>query len=254
MGDTVLDPLPTLSQKEEGNTNRIIAFPPEHVIHEEKIHPRPRGVEMKRNLTQEDRELAAAGYHHLDTKQTKTGPEQKETRVDIHEHSLPFCDLEKVLNTSLDLKDAARSSGLSEEEAKERLSRDGPNMLTPPKKKSALRTVCANVQGGVLILNDDQFLERLFTMFNILLIIAGVLVFILLAIDVKVNRPLSVLRMNAKLVIGEHPKFLSWRNLDLRCLPERRNRLLPDPKVRGHPCLFFGPYSPFMPRNSGQYD
>lgn len=171
MGDTVLDPLPTLSQKEEGNTNRIIAFPPEHVIHEEKIHPRPRGVEMKRNLTQEDRELAAAGYHHLDTKQTKTGPEQKETRVDIHEHSLPFCDLEKVLNTSLDLKDAARSSGLSEEEAKERLSRDGPNMLTPPKKKSALRT----------------FLERLFTMFNILLIIAGVLVFILLAIDVKAN-------------------------------------------------------------------
>ena len=31
---------------------------------------------------------------------------------------------------------------LSVEEAKERLSRDGPNVLTPPKKKSALRKAC----------------------------------------------------------------------------------------------------------------
>lgn len=101
------------------------------------------GVEMThRTITKEDKELAAAGYDHLGTpKDQKT---EKDIQIDIYEHNLPFDDLTDSLKTSFDLKDPAHSFGLTSDEAKARLERDGPNMLTPPKKKSALRKVFAS--------------------------------------------------------------------------------------------------------------
>ena len=111
---------------------------PEDTIREEKV---VRGVEMThRSITKEDKELAAAGYVHLGTpKDQKT---EKEAHVDIHEHNLSFDGLRDELKTNFDLKDPGHSFGLTSDEAKDRLARDGPNMLTPPKKKSALRKVC----------------------------------------------------------------------------------------------------------------
>ncbi|KAJ7577471.1 aminophospholipid-transporting P-type ATPase [Mycena floridula] len=133
---------------------------------------RPKGVEMKRTITQEDRELAAAGYEHLEEKKAKAGTKEADlTHVDIQEHRLSFPDLIKVLGTNIDTKQPGSSAGLTAAEAKIRLDRDGPNMLTPPKKKSAFR----------------KFLDRLFTMFNILLMLAGVLEYALLGVDFKAN-------------------------------------------------------------------
>lgn len=113
---------------------------PENTIREEKVGA-IHGVEMThRTMTKEDKELAAAGYQHLIT--SKDQKTEKETQIDIFEHNLPFDGLSDTLKTNFDLKDPGHSFGLTSDEAKARLERDGPNMLTPPKKKSALRKVC----------------------------------------------------------------------------------------------------------------
>ena len=110
---------------------------------------RPKGVEMKRELTKEDKELANAGYEHLahdakgksKSKGKGDGADGELDSVDIVEHALAFKDLQGALDTAFDPKEPAVSPGLSAEEAKARLARDGQNVLTPPKKKSALRKV-----------------------------------------------------------------------------------------------------------------
>jgi hypothetical protein len=101
---------------------------------------RPRGVELKREMTQEDKELANAGYEHLDEAKAKE-KESELDNVDIVEHKLAFGAIEEALQTTIDTKEPAKSPGLSTDEAKGRLARDGPNILTPPKKKSALMKV-----------------------------------------------------------------------------------------------------------------
>ena len=67
-GQTDVSDVPVLPADEEVTGTRVVAFPDDHGdIREEKIqHLRPRGVEMKREMTKEDIELAAAGYEHLD--------------------------------------------------------------------------------------------------------------------------------------------------------------------------------------------
>ena len=106
-------------------------------------HSRPKGVAMNRTMTQEDRELAAAGYEHLEEKKTKEEKDKSEfEHVDIYEHELPFDELAKLHNTNFDPKDPAQSAGLTGTEASARSARDGKNILTPPRKKSALRKVC----------------------------------------------------------------------------------------------------------------
>ncbi|KAF9557188.1 aminophospholipid-transporting P-type ATPase [Agrocybe pediades] len=122
---------------------------------------------MKRTITQEEKDLAAAGYEHL----RPQVPKDDGKNVDIHEHQLNFERLQDELKTAFDTKDPGQSFGLTSDEAKARLKKDGPNVLTPPKKKSAFR----------------KFLERLFTMFNILLMIAGVLEYGLLGFGFKQN-------------------------------------------------------------------
>ncbi|CAA7265292.1 unnamed protein product [Cyclocybe aegerita] len=125
---------------------------------------------MRRTLTQEEKDLAAAGYEHLHPP-AKDSKGQGETHVDIFEHKLSFERLEDTLKTHFDVKDPAQSFGLTTHQAKQRLQENGPNVLTPPKKRSAFR----------------KFLNRLFTMFNILLMVAGVLEYVLLGIDFHGN-------------------------------------------------------------------
>jgi sodium/potassium-transporting ATPase subunit alpha len=129
-------PTPVLRDENHSGSKAIVLA--EDAIHEQKI---VRGVEMThRTMTREEKELAAAGYEHLATpKDPKT---EKETHIDIYEHTLPFDGLTEELKTNFDLKDPGHSFGLTSDEAKDRLARDGPNMLTPPKKKSAFRKVC----------------------------------------------------------------------------------------------------------------
>jgi sodium/potassium-transporting ATPase subunit alpha len=123
-------------------STRVVAFPEDNQIREEKaVGLRPKGVEMKRTLTQEEKDLAAAGYEHLHPS-SNVNKDEKETNIDITEHQLDFDALVDTLKTNFDVKDPGHSFGLTADEAKSRLQRDGPNVLTPPKKKSALRKVC----------------------------------------------------------------------------------------------------------------
>jgi sodium/potassium-transporting ATPase subunit alpha len=131
------------SRKEVDNNiaGRTVAFPGDEDVQEEK-RVRTKGLEMKREMTQDERDLAAAGYEHLEESKAKKALNQAEVdNVDIHEHQLTFKGIAEEHMTSFDSKDPAQSMGLTSEEAKARLARDGQNVLTPPKKKSALRKV-----------------------------------------------------------------------------------------------------------------
>ncbi|KAH9039417.1 aminophospholipid-transporting P-type ATPase [Lactarius hengduanensis] len=150
-------------------TTRAVAFPDDDDRHhDEKL--RPTGVELRREMTHEEIRLAAAGYDHL----TKDKPSAEDTKfgdVDITEHSLPIHEVESLLSTSFNWTDPAQSRGLTTAEAEARLERDGPNALTPPKKKSAFQ----------------KYIDCLRSMFNIILIISGILEYILLGIDFHDN-------------------------------------------------------------------
>jgi len=125
---------------------RTVAFPEDDHPRDEKH--RPSGVEMKRQLTQEEIRLAAAGYEHL----TKAKSREEGTKfgdVDITEHSRPIHEIEGLLQSSFNFVDPAQSRGLTADDAEARLKRDGPNALTPPKKKSALQKVRMRARGAL---------------------------------------------------------------------------------------------------------
>ncbi|KAF7353783.1 Cation-ATPase-N domain-containing protein [Mycena venus] len=152
--------------EEENVATRAVAFHQEQEIEEK---PRPKGrCGAIRVGRVDDKELAAAGYDHLEEKK-KAGAE--DANVDITEHRVPLSSLGDTLKTSIDTKDPESSHGLTAAEAAARLQRDGPNILTPPKKRSPLR----------------QYIDRLLTMFNVLLIVAGILEYVLLGIDFHNN-------------------------------------------------------------------
>jgi len=133
-----------ISRPDEENVPiRAVAFPDENDVYEDKQLGtiRPKGVEMKRTMTQEDRDLAAAGYEHLEEKAKKGAQAAQFDHVDIQEHRLSISGFAEALQTSIKTKNPADSPGLTSEEAKARLDRYGRNILTPPIKKSALRKV-----------------------------------------------------------------------------------------------------------------
>jgi sodium/potassium-transporting ATPase subunit alpha len=97
---------------------------------------------LKHTLTQDDKELAAAGYGHLEAKKASVD----QAHVDIHEHRLPLSSLEDTMTTSIDPKNPEASHGLNLAEAAARLQRDGPNVLTPLKKRSPFRQASSAVR------------------------------------------------------------------------------------------------------------
>jgi hypothetical protein len=135
---------PALNKDIEALPVRTVAFP-EDDSHPRDEKQRPLGVEMNRHPTLEEARLAAAGYEHL-TKDKSGHENVKFGDVDITEHSLPIDEVEGLLNTSFNWADPAQSRGLSAVEVEARLQRDGPNALTPPKKKSALQKVCVHAK------------------------------------------------------------------------------------------------------------
>ncbi|VDC02481.1 unnamed protein product [Peniophora sp. CBMAI 1063] len=149
---------------------RTVNFPDADPSHEHD-DKQPRGVELRQHMTQEEIQLAAAGYEHLDQEKKGKSDEGDDSNVDIREHQLSLVELAETLKTSFEPKNPSTSYGLTADDAAARLLADGPNMLTPPKKKSALR----------------KYLDCLLNLFNIILIIAGCLEYILLGVDFKDN-------------------------------------------------------------------
>jgi sodium/potassium-transporting ATPase subunit alpha len=107
-----------------------------------------KNLEMRRELTQEDKELSRANYDHLEKQKShgeKGGDDDDEkggggaNHADIREHRYTMEQLQDILKANFDSKNAPSSFGLTSEEAAARLARNGPNVLTPPKKKSAFQ-------------------------------------------------------------------------------------------------------------------
>ncbi|PVV02354.1 hypothetical protein BB560_003194, partial [Smittium megazygosporum] len=99
---------------------------------------------------------------------------QKSTpkQVVVDDHLLSIPQLCEKYNTSISRESIDKSEALSNTRAVELLQKYGKNILTPPKTKTSFRI----------------FLDCLLSLFNIMLILAGVLQFVLLAIDFKNNK------------------------------------------------------------------
>lgn len=101
----------------------------------------------------------------------KQEKEEEKKHVDINEHLMPHLEVAKRYHTRIDMAKPGDSQGLTTEEAAQGLLEHGPNILTPPSKRHWIL----------------KFWDCLKSLFNLLLILAGVLEYILLGIDFKDN-------------------------------------------------------------------
>lgn len=154
--DEKRDQQPTLRPATELLRSPTIAFddqgPLQLDIEERPLqHVVPRSgnnnLEMRREWTQEDKELSRANYDHLERQKSyhgekgADGEEGDEGQADIREHRYTIEQLQETFKTNFSIKNVASSFGLTNEEAAARLVRDGPNALTPPKKRSSFQKV-----------------------------------------------------------------------------------------------------------------
>lgn len=209
--DPVTDTSPNTNKPGNGvelTRNPTIVFDsgPDQLEIEEK--PRPtairsgnKNLEMRREVTQEDKELSRANYDHLEREKSHDGDGNTVNQADIREHRHTAERLLKILDTDFDIKAPASSFGLTSEEAAARLARNGPNVLTPPKKKSAFQKASEKKSNPCLTSSFHniclQFIDCLRTLFNVLLIFAGILEYILLGVDFKVRENESLLELDA---------------------------------------------------------
>ncbi|KAJ1663742.1 hypothetical protein IW140_004656 [Coemansia sp. RSA 1813] len=96
----------------------------------------------------------------------------KAKNVDITEHMLSLEEICAKFSVKVNPDRPQESYGLGSAQAADLLAANGPNALTPPKKKSSFH----------------KFLLCLSSLFNLMLIAAGILEYILLAIDYKDNK------------------------------------------------------------------
>ncbi|KAL1920191.1 uncharacterized protein VTP21DRAFT_1337 [Calcarisporiella thermophila] len=100
---------------------------------------------------------------------------QKEAKdkkhVDIDEHLLTPQQCAAKYRTEIDLESPSHSRGLSDANVKQALEQYGPNVLSPPKRTHPF----------------VRFLHVLGSLFNVLMIAAGIMVYITLAVDPVAN-------------------------------------------------------------------
>ncbi|KAJ1722050.1 hypothetical protein LPJ53_003489 [Coemansia erecta] len=106
------------------------------------------------------------------TVEDKGKTEEKTKSVDITEHLMSIDEMCAKYSVKVNPERPQDSPGLGEQQAADLLVHNGPNTLTPPKKKSGFH----------------KFMICLSSLFNLMLIAAGILEYILLAIDFKDNK------------------------------------------------------------------
>lgn len=97
--------------------------------------------------------------------------EEEARNVDVDEHLMALAEVAGRYSTRIDEEKPGASLGLSNQQAEELLQTHGPNILTPRKQRHPFL----------------KYLDNLTSLFNLLLIFAGVLEYILLGIDYKNN-------------------------------------------------------------------
>ncbi|KAF9946700.1 hypothetical protein BGZ65_009471, partial [Modicella reniformis] len=95
----------------------------------------------------------------------------KQTTLDITEHMFPIEEIAARHGVNIDSQKAASSKGLDSSVAAQRLVENGPNILSPPKQISPFM----------------KFLHCLTSLFNLLLILAGILNYVLLIVNPAEN-------------------------------------------------------------------
>lgn len=110
----------------------------------------------------------------------KSEKEEEKKHVDIDEHLMVHKDVAERYKTRINMEKPEESFGLTDQQVEHLLHEHGPNVLTPPKKKHPLL----------------KYLEYLSSLFNLLLIVAGILEYLLLGINFKNNiQNVSVISM-----------------------------------------------------------
>lgn len=104
-------------------------------------------------------------------KRQKREKEDEKKHVDIDEHLMSHEEVAAKYKTNINMRRPEDSRGLTSEQAKQLLEEHGLNVLTPPKRRHPLL----------------KFLDHLRSLFNLLLIVAGVLEYILLGINYHDN-------------------------------------------------------------------
>ncbi|KAI0312116.1 aminophospholipid-transporting P-type ATPase [Amylostereum chailletii] len=146
---------PVLPVVDAEHNQRTVAFPDALNDDIEKIDKsHHRGVEMHRQMTQEDMQLANAGYEHLDQAKAKAAvADDKMENVDIREHMLSIADLLQALNTSFEAKDPAQSHGLTSEDAAAPWGLICAPPITPLSQGNFANTYLGGILIGVAFLN-----------------------------------------------------------------------------------------------------
>jgi sodium/potassium-transporting ATPase subunit alpha len=101
----------------------------------------------------------------------KREKEDQNKNVDIDEHLMATEDVVERYKTNINADKPGASLGLTAQQAEQLIQEHGRNILTPPKKRHPLL----------------KYLDSLRSLFNMLLIFAGILEYILLGIDYKDN-------------------------------------------------------------------
>lgn len=131
-----------------------------------------------------------------DKDRRKREKEAEKKNVDINEHLMTHQDVAEKHKTRINIEKPEDSLGLTSAQAEQLLQEHGRNVLTPPKKRHPFL----------------KYLDCLSSLFNLLLILAGVLEYILLAIDFKDNfQNVSVISMSPLANdLGSHVRLLTY--------------------------------------------
>src|SRR6266536_5288840 len=150
--------------------------------------------------------------------------EEEKKNVNIDEHLMVHQDVAERYKTRINMEKPEESFGLTGQQAEKLLHEHGPNVLTPPKKRHPFL----------------KYLDCLSSLFNLLLILAGILEYILLGINFKDNfQNVSVISMSWRMTCCSRVHLLIYI-LDLYgshpycgCAHQRVYRILPAAKIAG---------------------
>jgi sodium/potassium-transporting ATPase subunit alpha len=110
-------------------------------------------------------------YTEKEKRRRKREQDNEKKAVDIDEHLLPHEEVAARYHTNINIVHPGESQGLTSQQVEQLIIEHGRNILTPVKKTHPI----------------IKYLQYLSSLFNLLLILAGVLEYILLGIDFKDN-------------------------------------------------------------------
>ena len=123
------------------------------------------------SITRRQQSIASDPQVVSEKDRRKREKEEEKERVNIDEHLMPHLAVAERYETRINMERPAESLGLTDQKAQQLLREHGLNRLTPPKRRHPVL----------------KYLDFLSSLFNVLLIFAGILEYILLGVNYKDN-------------------------------------------------------------------